>query len=278
MSSSGRGQDEAAPLRLERLRLEPEPAVAALLTLDRQSSLNAIDGDMLAALDAALDEVSADDAVRVVLITGAGRAFSAGGDLKKYIELQRDPVAFPRFVEDLHRIFGRLRHLQVPAVGLVNGVAAAGGLELLLGCDFVVAARSARIGDAHLNFGMMGGGGVLSLLPRLVGWQRATELVFSGRLLDADEAAEWGLVSRVVDDSALIEAGLEFAGSVARKSPLAVANAKRVMTEAWEQRISLDASLRLEREVNDHYCLTSEDAREGLAAFSEKREPRFRGR
>ena len=131
---------------------------------------------------------------------------------------------------------------------------------------------------AALNFGQMGGGGVLSLLPRLVGWQRATELVFSGRLLAADEAVEWGLVARVEQDDALLAAGLAFAESVARKSPLAVANAKRVMSAAWEQRLPLDASLRLERETNADYCLSSEDAREGLAAFSEKRDPRFTGR
>lgn len=272
------GEPGAPPVRMEKRILERKPGVAALLTLDRAGSLNAIDGEMLETLDAALDEVEADADVRVVLVTGAGRAFCAGGDLKKYIELQRDPVAFPRFVEELHRIFGRLRHLRVPAVALVNGVAAAGGLELLLACDFAIAARSARIGDAHLNFGQMGGGGVLSLLPRLIGWQRATELVFSGRLLDADEAAQWGLVSRVVEDETLLATGLEFAESVARKSPLALANAKRVMSAAWEQRIPLEASLQLERETNALYCLLSEDAREGLAAFSEKRDPRFRGR
>ena len=104
--------------------------------------------------------------VRVVFVTGAGRAFSAGGDLKSYQTLQRDPVRFPQFVKDLHRIFGRLRTLRVPAVALVNGVTVAGGLELMLNCDFALAARSARIGDGHLNFGQMGGGGVLTLLPR----------------------------------------------------------------------------------------------------------------
>ena len=268
----------SATLHSERLALEPEGAVAALLTLARPDCLNAIDGELLAALDAALDAIEQDPEVRCILVTGEGRAFSAGGDLEQYIELQRDPVAFPRFVEDLHRIFGRLRQLRVPAVALVNGVTAAGGLELLLACDFAIAARSARIGDGHLNFGQMGGGGVLSLLPRLVGWQRATELVFSGRLLSADEAVEWGLVARVEEDGALRAAGLAFAQLVARKSPLAVANAKRVMSAAWEQRLPLDASLRLERETNAYYCLLSDDAREGLVAFQEKRDPRFTGR
>lgn len=266
------------PVLVELRALEQEGAHAALLTLNRPDALNAIDWDMLRALDAALDGVEDDASVRCLLVTGAGRGFSAGGDLKGYIALQRDPVRFPQFVTDLHRIFGRLRRLRVPAVALVNGVTAAGGLELLLGCDLAFAADSARIGDGHLNFGQMGGGGVLTLLPRLVGIQKAAELLFTGRFLDAREAERWGLVSRVVPDAELVSAGLEFAEQVAGKSPLAVANAKQVMASIWSDALPLEAGLRFERERNAYYCLTSEDAPEGLQAFSEKRTPRFKGR
>jgi enoyl-CoA hydratase len=252
--------------------------VAVVVALDRPEQLNAIDSDMLLALDTALDDIEADDSVRTVLVTGRGRAFSAGGDLKKYIELQRDPVRFPAFVAHLHRVFGRLRLLRVPAVALVNGVTAAGGLELLLNCDFAVAARSAKIGDGHLNFGQMGGGGVLTLLPRLIGLPRAAELIFSGAFLSADEAAALGIVSRVLDDDALLAWGLEFAATVAAKSPLAVANAKQVLTQVWADALPLEAGLRFERERNAYYCLTSDDAPEGLKAFAEKRSPRFTGR
>ena len=253
-------------------------ATAAVVTLNRPAELNPIDGDMLAALDAVLDDCEADRQVRAVLVTGRGRAFSAGGDMKKYRRLQRDPVAFPRFVSDLHRIFGRLRDLPVPVVALVNGVAVAGGLELILNCDFAIVARSARIGDGHLNFGQMGGGGVLTLLPRMIGRARAVELVLSGRLLTAEEAVEWGLASRVVDDDRLLDAGMEVAVEVVEKSPLAVRNAKQVMHRIWSDNSSVEAGLRYELECDAYYCLTSEDAPEGLAAFSEKRRPRFRGR
>jgi enoyl-CoA hydratase len=263
---------------LELRALQQEGADVAVLTLNRPEQLNAIDWPMLHALDEILDRVEADQAVRALLITGAGRAFSAGGDLKGYIELQRDPVRFPVFVADLHRIFGRLRHLRIPVVGLVNGVTAAGGLELLLSCDFAIAADTARIGDGHLNFGQMGGGGVLTLLPRLIGPQKAAELVFSGRFLEACEAERWGLVSRCVPADALLAAGLDFAEEVGRKSPLAVANAKEVMTSLWADGVPLEASLRYERERNAYYCLTSEDAPEGLQAFAEKRQPQFKGR
>jgi enoyl-CoA hydratase/carnithine racemase len=253
-------------------------ATAGLITLNRPEQLNPIDSSVIAALDGAIDALGSDPTVRAVLLTGAGRAFSAGGDLKGYVELQRDPVAFPAFVTELHRVFGRLREMPVPVIALVNGVTAAGGLELLLNCDVALAARSARIGDAHQNFGMMGGGGVLTLLPRFVGIQRARELVFSGRFLDADEAASWGLVSKVVDDDALLDAGLALAAEIAAKSPLAIANAKEVMHAVWAGGMSVEAGLRLERERNAFYCLTSSDAREGLDAFSEKRPPRFTGR
>ena len=252
-------------------------ANAGLITLNRPDQLNPIDGALLAELDAAIDALLSDTTVRALLLTGAGRAFSAGGDLKAYLELQRDPVAFPAFVVELHRVFGRLREVPVPTIALVNGVTAAGGLELVLNCDIAIAARSARIGDGHLNFGMMGGGGVLTLLPRFVGVARARELVLTGRFLDAEEAAAWGLVSRVVDDGALLGAGLELAATIAAKSPLAVANAKEVMQSVWAGTLAVDDGLRLERERNAFYCLTSHDAREGLEAFAAKREPRFTG-
>jgi enoyl-CoA hydratase/carnithine racemase len=252
--------------------------VVAVVTLARPDRLNAIDWEMLRELETVFTALAARPELCCVLVTGAGRAFSAGGDLKSYIELQRDPVAFPRFVADVHRIFGLLRQLPVPAVALVNGVTAAGGLELLLNCDFAVVGRSARISDGHLNFGQMGGGGVLTLLPRLIGLSRAAELIFSGRMLSADEAVEWGLAARCVDDDALRESGMEFARQVAAKSPLAVANAKSVLQGLWAANGDLASGLRLEREANAYYCLTSADAPEGLTAFAEKRPPRFLGR
>jgi enoyl-CoA hydratase len=252
--------------------------LAATITLNRPAELNAMSWELIGAFDAAVSQAAADPAVRVVFVTGSGRAFSAGGDLKSYVELQRDPVRFPRFVKDLHDAFGRLRRLRVPAIALVNGVTVAGGLELLLNCDFAIAAQSARIGDGHLNFGQMGGGGVLTLLARMIGIARASELVMTGALLDAPTAAEWGLVSRVVADDQLRAEGMKLATLIASKSPLAVANAKDVMNTIWAQNLSVESGLRVELDRNALYCLTSEDAPEGLQAFSEKRAPRFTGR
>jgi enoyl-CoA hydratase/carnithine racemase len=262
----------------EKHLLGGDDAAAVVLRLNRPDQLNPIDAGVLSTLDGLIDEIEGDPAVRAVLVTGTGRAFSAGGDMKAYVSLQQDPVAFPRFVADLQRILGRFRDLTVPVVALVNGLTAAGGLELLLNCDFAIAAASARIGDAHLNFGQMGGGGVLTLLPRTIGRARAAELIFSGTFLSASEALQWGLVSRSVPDDELLPSGLSFAAEVAAKSPLAVANAKRVMNRLWADNGGVDAGLRYEAEVDAYYCLTSHDAPEGLAAFAEKRTPRFTGR
>lgn len=249
-----------------------------IITLNRPDELNAINWEMVTAFDAAVTEATADTDIRTIFVTGSGSAFSAGGDLKSYVALQQDPEQFARFVGDLHATFSRLRTLKVPVIALVNGTTAAGGLELLMSCDIALATASARIGDAHLNFGQMGGGGVLTLLPRIVGIARAAELMMTGRLLSADEAAEWGLVNWVTPDGDLFKQGYALAAQVASKSPLAIANAKYVMNAVWSDALSVSAGLRLELERNVTYCVTSEDAREGLAAFAEKRPPRFVGR
>ncbi|HVW47025.1 MAG TPA: enoyl-CoA hydratase-related protein [Solirubrobacterales bacterium] len=264
-----------SPVLIELIDLDGEDRVA-ILTLNRPEALNAITWEMIKVLERRLQAVDADPDVRAVLITGAGRAFSAGGDLKGYVELQRDPVGFPAFVDDLMRTFAGIRLMTKPVIALVNGVTVAGGLELLLGCDFAWAGASAQIGDGHLNYGQMGGGGVLSMLPRSIRPALARELLFSARLLSADEAFAFGLVNRVLPDDELLAAGIEFARDVAKKSPTAIANAKYVMNAGLADGTGVDETLRLERERNSLYCLTLPDSHEGLAAFGEKRTPVFR--
>lgn len=264
-------------IKVERMALEIGDAVLGLVTMNRPDELNPLDWSMVWALDRVFGELAADPLVRVVAVTGAGRAFSAGGDMKKYQQLQRHPTDFPQFLADIHATFLRIGEYPKPYIALVNGVCVAGGTELLLSCDLAIAAESARIGDAHLPFGQMGGGGVLTMLPRAIGPARARELIFTGRLLEPAEALDWGLVSKVVPDTGLIEASVAFARDVAKKSSLAVANAKRVLNAALSEGTGVPASMRLEREVTARYCLTSNDAHEGLEAFAQKRTPRFTG-
>ncbi len=262
----------------DRIALDDAGAVLALVTMNQPDTLNPLDWATTLELGRTFDALAEDDTVRVVAVTGAGRAFSAGGDLKRYQELQRDSRDFPQFLADIHGVFSRISQYPKPYVALVNGIAVAGGIELLLACDLAIAGKAARIGDAHLTFGQMGGGGVLTLLPRAVGPARARELIFSGRMLAPDEALDWGLVCRVVPDDELVAAGTTFATDVAKKSALAVANAKRTLNAALWEGTGVSAGLRLEREVTSRYCLTSEDAPEGLSAFAAKRRPEFTGR
>lgn len=249
-----------------------------IVRLDGAERLNPLGWKTFRRLREAFDELEEDQAVRVVAVTGTGSAFSAGGDLAAYRTLQRDPVGFPRYLDDAHRAFERPSTMRKPVIALVNGVTVAGGLELVLACDFAYAARSARLGDGHMNFAQIGGGGVLTLLPRLIGLPRARELVFSGRLLSAEEALEWGLVNRVLDDDRLMPAALEFATLVANHSPLALENAKRTMTRGYLDGTGATQAMQVERETSLRYCLTSSDAPEGLDAFAERRKGRFTGR
>jgi enoyl-CoA hydratase/carnithine racemase len=265
-------------LLVERRALPEPDAVALLLTMNQPEHLNPLDWDTFRLLEAALHEGDADPQVRMILITGAGRAFSAGGDLHAYQKLQRDPVEFPKFLEDAHRTFLFIRSMSTPVVSLVNGVTAAGGLELALFSDWAYAADTAKIGDSHLTFGMMGGGGVLTLLPRAIHPAKARELVLSGRMLSAQEAFDWDIVNRIVPADELLEAGLEVVSELARKSPLAVRLAKHVMNGVTADGSSFESGLQYEHAQATRYCLTSEDAQEGLRAFAEKRAPSFVGR
>jgi enoyl-CoA hydratase/carnithine racemase len=252
--------------------------VASVLWLNRPESLNALSWELVLELERQLLIADRDPRVCAVLITGRGRGFCAGGDLKAYVELQANAAEFDRFLRDLHRTFAHIRVMDKPVIALVNGVTAAGGLELLLACDFGYAAESAQIGDLHLNYGQIGGGGSLALLPRTVGPARARELVFSARLLDSREAYEWGLVVRVVPDGQLIETGLEFARGLAAKSPAGVALAKEVLNRGYAEGTGTDQALRLEADAASLYSASLPDSMEGLRAFAERRAPKFPGR
>lgn len=266
------------PVLMELIPLEQENCHAALLTLNNPASLNPVDQPTFLRLEERFQECEEDSSVRAILITGAGDAFSAGGDLKKYIDMRKDPAAWQQFLEDGRRVFRKARLNSKPVVSLVNGTAVAGGLELIVASDFAYASETARIGDAHVRFGQMGGGGALTLVHRAIGAPKARELIFSGRLLPAEEAREWGIVNKVVPPDQLIAAGVEFANTVAQWSPLAIAHIKQVMNESIEQGLGVESQWRFEQERAAVFTLTSEDSAEGLIAFSEKRTPRFTGR
>lgn len=274
MASTSESKDDV--VLIERLALEVPNKYLGLITFNRPAEMNPLDWSLTRKMQKIVEDLAKDKEIFVIAFTGAGKAFSAGGDLKAYLTLQQSEEDFRDFLTDIHDLFDYIETCEKPAVALVNGFCLAGGLELLLACDFGYASESARIGDGHVNFGQMAGGGSLARLPRRIPPGIARELLYTGRLLTAQEALQYSLVNRVVPDGKLIEAALEFANIVAKKSPLAIRNMKRVVGRGFNM-TQADAAF-LEVQTVHHYCLTSFDSPEGLHAFSEKREPKYEGR
>ncbi len=244
----------------------------ARVILNRPSQMNAVSPELLEDLDRVCETVERDRRVKVVTLTGAGRAFCAGADLKVVQELSPDPERWRGFMDLWHRVYNRIEALPLPVIAGVNGLALAGGLELVLVCDLAVADEGAKIGDQHANFGLVAGGGGSQRLPRAIGLRRAKELMLLGGWLGAREALEWGLVNRVAPAGQLSKTLDELAGALAALSSSASRTVKTLANHALD--IDLGAGLALEKAlVADH--MRSADAREGLRAFVEKRKPQF---
>lgn len=248
---------------------------AIWITLDRPRALNALTPGVVAGIDAALDRAEADD-VRAVVLTGKGSAFCAGADLE-FIRrtASGDEAAIGRFLDSALALMNRLERCPRPVIAAINGIACAGGLELVLCCDLVIAARSARIGDAHINFGLLPGGGSSVRLPRKIGPTRAKHLLFTGDLLPAEQLVACGLVNEVVDDGELMPAVGRLVARLAEKSPLALRRMKALVDDGLDQ--PAQTALRLELLAAEVHAY-SHDMKEGLVAFREKRKPNFLGR
>lgn len=241
------------------------------LRLQRPEALNAINADMAREIDAALDRASKPD-VRVLVITGAGRAFSAGADLQELPGDQLDVEALEAAVQRIDAVIGRLASFPRPVVAGVNGIAAGGGMEIVLACDLVIASTQARLGDAHVNYGLLPGGGGSYRLPRRVGASLAKRLMYTGELLPAEELVASGLVMRVVAPDDLGSTLEQVAASLARRSPRALAAMKRLVTS---QRHQPEAEAAAAERAALHEHLRTADVGEGLSAFRDGRTPVF---
>jgi len=244
----------------------------ARVMLNRPAQLNAISPELLEDLWRVCDEVGASSGIKAVTLIGAGRAFCAGADLKAVRELAPDPVRWDGFMSLWHRVFNRIEALDVPVIAGVHGLALAGGLELTLVADLVVAEEGARLGDQHANFGLLAGGGGSQRLPRLIGSRRAKELMLLGGWLSAEQALDWGLVNRVAPAGSLLEVVDGLATGLARLSGAASRAAKALVNHAGE--LDLASGLEMELRINAAH-MRSADAVEGLRAFAEKRTPVF---
>jgi 2-(1,2-epoxy-1,2-dihydrophenyl)acetyl-CoA isomerase len=246
------------------------------LTLNRPEALNALTLEAMAALGDRLEEAARDPAVGAVVITGAGAAFSAGGDMAFLQELPRMPPA--RVKEIVYGTFQRvprlIRAMDKPVVAAVNGAAVGAGCEIAVACDVRIASERARFGEVWIGLGCVPAMGGMFLLPRLVGLGRATELVLTGEIIDAQEAHRIGLVSRVVPPADLPAAAQALAERLARGPARAMAVAKAALNRG------LDSNLWAELESTVHaqlMCFTTRDFAEGVQALVERRPPRFTG-
>jgi enoyl-CoA hydratase len=263
----------------ETLRVERTRPGIATVTLSRPDRLNALSWEMVSELDAALAEIGADREVRVVILTGEGRGFCAGIDIKQPDAVgsgDGDPIAVYHRQEAVAGLATRLRSLPQPVVAAVNGAAAGGGLALALAADVRVCSTAARFNVAFVKIGLSGCDiGVSYLLPRIVGFGIASELMLTGRMVEADEAARIGLVNRVVEPDELLAAANELADGIAANSPFGVWMTKQVLGRNVDAG-SLDAAIELENRTQV-LATRTDDMKEALAAFVEKRPASFGG-
>ena len=240
-----------------------------LVTLNRPDARNAVNAALAEGVAAALDELDADDELSVGVLTGAGKGFSSGMDLKAFVAGE-SPYAADRGFAGITQ-----RAAEKPLIAAIEGFAVAGGFEVALSCDLIVAARGARLGIPEVKRSLVAAGGALLRLPQRIPYHVAMELALTGDPIDAERGYELGIVNRLAEPGGAVDAALELAAEVARNGPLALKASKRIVqssgdwtdSEAWEKQGEIAGPV-----------MVSEDAREGAIAFAEKRDPIWRGR
>ncbi len=242
--------------------------------MNRPDRLNTLSPQVFEELDRALVELERDEDVRCVVVTGAGdRSFSAGADLTSFSDISKAFKVW-RFSRRAEEVMSRLANFPKPTVAAINGHCFGGGLEVAIACDFRIAAKRAKLGQTEVNLGLVPGAGGSQRLVRIVGHTKAKELVFLGSRLSAEEAAAIGLITKAVDNESFESEVRSFAEKLAKQAPVAIRLAKVLLNRSGD--IPIDAALEMEA-MAFGLVTSTEDIYEGLQAFMEKREPKFKG-
>jgi enoyl-CoA hydratase len=246
----------------------------AILTMDRQNARNALNTEVLSDLKLAAEQAQNDEGVRVLVITGAGKAFVAGADISEMAEF--GPEKALEFAKLGSSVFDFIEKMEKPVIAAVNGYALGGGCELALACDIRIAGQSAKFSQSEVTLGITPGFSGTQRLPRVIGVSNAMELLFTGRIVSAEEALRMGLVSRVTPDEQLLETALSIADAISANAPLAVRKCK-ALAQRWTKR-NFEEDMELENELFAS-CFNTEDQKNAMRAFLEKRKiERFLGR
>jgi len=252
----------------ENIIFEKEENIA-VITFNRPEAMNALNNQTRAEFRSAIDEVAADDEIKVLILTGSGKAFVAGSDIKEF------NATTPYMAHNIMRLGEMVEKLEKPVIAAVNGFCLGGGNEIAMGCDIIIASEKAKFGQTEINIGIIPGGGGTQRLPRLIGACRAKELIFTGDIIRAEEADRLGLVNRVVPMDELMPTAKELAKKIATKSAAALKLAKTAINRGMQT--NLESGLKYEYELYS-MSLSLEDKTEGVNAFLEKRAPKFVGR
>lgn len=242
----------------------------AVVKFTRSKVLNALNSSVLKEIDSLLDQIKSDASIHAIIFTGEGKGFIAGADISEMVALDAEAgEAFGRLGQ---AVFSKLEKLSKPTIAAVNGFALGGGLEFALSCDFRIAANVAKFGQPEVGLGIIPGFGGTQRLPRLVGMSRAKELIYTGSIIDADEAYRIGLVDRIETPEALLEAAMALAIKITKNAHGAVALAKKAIQEGFN--MDLENACLLEAALFGR-CFATENQKVGMGAFLKKEKPQF---
>jgi enoyl-CoA hydratase len=242
-----------------------------MVTLNRPRQLNALAGPVMAELVAALEHHDTDEAIKAIVVTGGTSVFAAGADIKE----MADASAVDMLLRSSLGLWDRVQRVTKPLIAAVAGYALGGGCELAMLCDIIIAAENARFGQPEINIGLMPGAGGTQRLTRSVGKYIATDMVLTGRMLDAEEALRYGLASRIVPPELVVDEAVRLGKQIAQKPPIAVRLAREAITRASEGRV--DDGIDFERKLF-YLLFATRDSHEGMHAFLDKRQPAYEGR